>query len=268
VAKSNSGKWVSRVGAAGGGKTYRKARPANYYGILAVIVILGLVATVYSRYEYQNPVKKHAAAAVAPKIGSVLYAGLSIQDCGKTLPYLTSDPTTKLGFVVGPYDVVRLSPVSSFDAGNNATLEKLANEFDGLTLSKTEIAVPTSKGAANPKTTYKNGETCPTGTPDAGKTGTVEYAYWTSFAQKTPTITTNPAKIKFSKELRVTMAFEPAGVVPAPPSKTTDNEMVYDTVTPATTTTTTLPTTTTTVGPGNAPTTTTTTASTTTTTKG
>jgi hypothetical protein len=96
----------------------------------------------------------------------------------------------------------------------------------------------------------------------------VEYAYWTSFAQKTPTITTNPAKIKFSKELRVTMAFEPAGVVPAPPSKTTDNEMVYDTVTPATTTTTTLPTTTTTVGPGNAPTTTTTTASTTTTTKG
>jgi hypothetical protein len=151
VAKSNSGKWVSRVGAAGGGKTYRKARPANYYGILAVIVILGLVATVYSRYEYQNPVKKHAAAAVAPKIGSVLYAGLSIQACGKTLPYLTSDPTTKgQGFVVGPYDVLdsaRCRPTP----GNNATLEKLANEYPGLTLSKTEMLFPRTKGAAEPQ---------------------------------------------------------------------------------------------------------------------
>jgi hypothetical protein len=268
VAKSNSGKWVSRVGAAGGGKTYRKARPANYYGILAVIVILGLVATVYSRYEYQNPVKKHVAAAVAPKIGSVLYAGLSIQACGKTLPYLTPDSTAGLGFIVGPDDVVRLSPVSAADAGNNATLQTLASEFNGLILSKTEIGVPTAKGTPDPKTTYKNGDTCATGTPDAGKTGKVEYAYWTSFAQKTPTITTNPAKIKFSKELQVTLAFEPTGVVPSPPSKATDNQMVYNTVTPTTTTTTTLPTTTTTAGPGNAPTTTTTTASTTTTTKG
>lgn len=268
MAKSNSGKWVSRVGAAGGGKTYRKARPANYYGILAVIVILGLVATVYSRYEYQNPGKKHVVAAVAPKIGSVLYAGLSIQACGKTLPYLTSDPSAGVGFIVGPSDVVRLSPVSAADAGNNATLKTFASEFNGLILTKTEIAVPTSKGVADPKTTYKNGDTCATGTPDAGKTGKVEYAYWTSFAQTTPTITTNPAKIKFSKELRITLAFEPAGVVPAPPTKATSDQMVYDTVTPTTTTTTTLPTTTTTVGPGNAPTTTTTIASTTTTTKG
>ncbi len=268
MAKSNSGKWVSRVGAAGGGKTYRKARPANYYGILAVIVVLGLAATIYSRYEYQNPVKKSAAATVAPKIGSILYAGLSIQACGKTLPYLTSDPSAGIGFIVGPDDVVRLSPTSSADAGNNATLKTFASEYEGLTLSKTEIAVPTAKGTANPKTTYKNGDTCAAGTPDAGKTGKVEYAYWTSFAQKTPTITTNPAKIKFSKEIRVTAAFEPTGVVPTPPTKATDNQMVYDTVTPTTTTTTTLPTTTTTAGPSNSPTTTTTTASTTTTTKG
>jgi hypothetical protein len=267
VAKSNSGKWVSRVGAAGGGKTYRKARPANYYGILAVIVILGLVVTVYSRYEYQNPVKKLTAAAVAPKVGSTLFAGLSIQACGTTLPNLTPDPASKLGFVVGPNDVVRLTPVASFDAGTNATLKTFASEYQGLIVSSKELAVPTSKGLANPKTTYKNGSTCASGTPDAGKTGKVEYAYWTSFAQKTPTITTNPAKIKFSKELRIALAFEPTGVVPTPPSKTTDNEMVYDTVTP-TTTTTTLPSTTTTAGPGSTPTTTTTTAGTTTTTKG
>lgn len=269
MAKSNSGKWVSRVGAAGGGKTYRKARPSNYYGILAVIVILGLVATVYSRYEYQNPAKKHSTV-VQPAVGTVLYAGLSVQACGKTLPYLTSDPTTKLGFIVEPDDVVRLSPVSSFDAGNNATLKTLAEEFPGLIATNKELAIPTKTGTSDKATTYKNGELCPTGTPDAGKAGTVEYAYWTSFAQKKPTIVTNPAKIKFAKELRVTLAFEPAGVVPSPPSTTTSDAMVYNTVTPTTTTTTTLPTTTTTTKSGTSPTstTTTTTASTTTTTKG
>jgi hypothetical protein len=233
-----------------------------------VIVILGLVATVYSRYEYQHPVKKHTVAAAAPKVGSTLYAGLSVQACGKTLPYLTPDPSTKLGFVVEPDDVVKLTPVSSFDAGKNATLKTLASEFPGLIASSNELAIPTTTGTANPKTTYKTGTVCPTGTKYAGQKGKVEFAYWTSFAQKTPTITTNAAKIHFSSELRVTLAFDPAGVVPEPPSKLTSDEMVYNTVTPTTTTTTTTPTTTTTTKTGTSPTTTTTTASTTTTTKG
>ena len=144
---------------------------------------------------------------------------------------------------------MRLSPTSSADAGNNATLKTFASEYEGLTLSKTEIAVPTAKGTANPKTTYKNGDTCAAGTPDAGKTGKVEYAYWTSFAQKTPTHHDQPGEDQvLQRDLRVTAAFEPTGVVPTPPTKATDNQMVYDTVTPTTTTTTTLPTTTTTAG--------------------
>src|ERR1035438_6646526 len=58
VAKSATGRWVSRVGASGGGKAYKKTRPGNFYGALAVIVVLGLVATVFARYEYQHPTKK------------------------------------------------------------------------------------------------------------------------------------------------------------------------------------------------------------------
>ncbi|HTT59852.1 MAG TPA: hypothetical protein VMF33_07365, partial [Acidimicrobiales bacterium] len=71
MAKSNSGKWVSRVGSAGGGKTYQKSRPANYYGALFVIVVLGLALTAFSRYEYDHPTKPKAAPVVAPAIGSV-----------------------------------------------------------------------------------------------------------------------------------------------------------------------------------------------------
>jgi hypothetical protein len=268
VAKSNSGKWVSRVGAGGGGKTYQKTRPANYYGALIVIVVLGLAATVYSRYEYQNPVKHHSHV-VQPAIGSVRYAALAIQACGETLPYLTSDSTFTGGYVLETDNVIRVSPTTEAEAGNNATVKVFASEFKGLIASTTELAVPTSKGAADPKTTYKNGQTCAAGTKYAGKTGKVVYAYWSTLAQKSPTLTTNPAKIKFSKDLRVTLAFEPKGVTPTAPSSTSVDEMVLSaTTTSTTTTTTTAPAVTTTTVPSTGPTTTTTTASTTTTTKG
>jgi hypothetical protein len=265
VAKSNLGKRVSSVGSQGGGKTYKKTRPANFYGALAVIVILGLALTAYSRYEYQNPAKRSTTTTIAPGIGSVQYAALSIQDCGTTLPALVPDETYKGGgFIVGPDNVIRLTPLTSVDAGKNATLKTFASEYSGLKVTSTELAVPKGAGLANPKTTFKTGEACGPTTKYPGKTGKVEYAYWSTLAQTTPTITTNPASIKFTKELRLALAFEPAGVTPAVPSASTVDHMVTDTVTPTTTTTTTLPTTTTTGSTA----TTTTTAATTTTTKG
>ena len=268
MAKSNSGKWVSRVGAGGGGKSYQKSRPANYYGALAVIVVLGLALTVYSRYEYQNPTKHHVNV-VQPAIGTTRWAAFSIQACGETLPYLTSDPTATGGYVVGPDDIIKVSPTTAAEAGNNATLTTFASEVKGLIVSTTELAVPTSKGAADAKTTYKNGQVCASTTKDAGKTGKVVYAYWSTLAQKTPTLTTNPSKIKFSKDLRVTLAFEPTGVTPAAPSAKSVDEMVINATTASTTTTTTATTTTSTpTSTTSTPTTKTTTSSTTTTTKG
>jgi hypothetical protein len=261
VAKSTSGKWVSRVGSAGGGKTYNKTRPSSFYAIVVLIVVLGLALVVFSRYEYQHPVKK---VVVEPAIGTTEYAGLSIQDCGVTLPFLASDSTDKDGFVVGPDDVIRVSPLSAADAGNNATVKTFASEFPGLIATSKELAVPKAGGTANPATTYKNGEACGTKTKYSGKPGKVVYAYWTSFDQKKPTLTTNPAKIKFVKDLRLTMAFEPTGVTPTAPTATTTDQMVLQATTSSTTTTT-APTTTTTAGPA---TTTTTTSGTTTTTKG
>jgi hypothetical protein len=265
VAKSNLGKRVSSVGSQGGGKSYKKTRPANFYGALAVIVVLGLALTAYSRYEYQNPAKRATTTTIAPGIGSIQYAALSIQDCGTTLPALVADQTYKGGgFIVGPDNVIRLTPLTSADAGKNATLKTFAKEYAGLKVTSTELAIPKGAGIANPKTTFTTGEACGPTTKYAGKTGKVEYAYWSTLAQKTPTITTNPAAVKFTKELRLALAFEPAGVTPSVPSASTVDHMVTDTVTPTTTTTTTLPTTTTT----GSTSTTTTTASTTTTTKG
>ena len=224
MAKSATGKWVSRVGASGGGKSYKKSRPGNYYGILAVIVILGLVATVFARYEYQHPAA--AKLATPPAIGTTWYAGLTLQACGQQLAPLHIDPTYKGGFTVAAHNVIRISPVSAADAGNNATLSQFAAEYPGLIASSNELALPTGTGTANPATTFKNGQTCPAASKYAGAKGHVEYAYWSSFGQKRPTVTTDPAKIKFTQFLRVAMAFEPSGVTPRAPGQATIDAMV------------------------------------------
>ncbi len=259
MAKSAAGKWVSRVGSSGGGRSYKKSRPSNFYGALVVIVVLGLAATVLARYEYQNP--SSGAPSTPPTIGTTWYAALSIDNCGTPAPSLTPDPTTTGGFTVEANNVLKVSPVTKADAGNNATLAQFSREYTGLIASSTELSYPHAKGT----TTLKNGDTCAPKTKYAGKVGQVSYAYWSSLAQKKPTVTTDPSTIKFSQYLRVTMAFLPSGVTPAAPSKATVTAMVKTAVTPVTTTTV-APVTTTTVGTGTSTTTATSTSTSTTTT--
>lgn len=259
MAKSTSGKLVSRVGAAGGGKTYRKTRPANFYGILVVICVLGLALVVYSRYEYQHPTKKHSTAT-APFVGKTYYFAVAADDCGTALPSLTTDPTYKGSYHVEADDVVNLTPLTSASAGKNATLANFAANYPGLVTSPTELAIPGKGGVADKKTTFSNGSACPAGTRYAGQKARVVYAYWPTLATTKPTLTTDPATIHLGNEARITMAFVPKGVTPAAPSSTSVDAMVALATTPTTTTTaattaTTTPTTTTT----SAPTTTTTT---------
>ena len=268
MAKSASGKWVSRVGSSGGGKSYKKTRPSNYYGALLLIVVAGLLLAIYSRYEYQHPSTTTTAPQVAPAVGTTWYAALSIQACGQTLANLPSDLSGRGGFVVLGSNVIRVAPTSATDAGNNATVKQFASEYNGLVATTSQLQIPTATGTLNPKTAFKNGQACPSTSHYAGKKGTVVYAYWRTFGQQAPTLTTDPSTIKFSQYLRVTMAFEPAGVVPSPPAQKTVNAMV---ALAQTTTSTTLPVTTSSVPATSSTTTSTprsTSSTTTTTTKG
>ena len=81
-----------------------------------------------------------------------------------------------------PADVIRISPTSAADSGNNATLSQFGDEYPGLLISTSQMNVPKNVlGAANPATSYTNGQTCPSGkgAKYAGQTGKVTYAYWT-----------------------------------------------------------------------------------------
>lgn len=236
MAKSTTGKWVSRVGSAGGSKAYRTRRFSNFYGILAVIVLLGAAATVLARYEYQHP---HHNVGPEPRVGQTWYAALAINVCGKASPFLNPDPSAPaVGFHLLSDNVIQIKPTSDADSGDNATVAQFGNEYPALVISGTQLNIGTATGAPNAKTSYANGNTCKAGTKYAGQTGKVSYYYWRSFGQAKPTVTTNPASIKFSQYMRLTMSFNPAGVTPPPPAKTTTDYMVELGSSPTTTTTT------------------------------
>ena len=236
MAKSATGKWVSKVGASGGSKAYKKTRPSNYYAILVVIVVLGLGFTVFARYDYQHPAS--AASGTPPAVGTTWFAALNVDVCGVDLPYLKPDPRSVYGMKIQADNVIQISPVSAADAGNHATLGQFAVEFPGLVASSNVLGIPSPVGVANAATTYRNGQLCPTSSKYPKKAGQVVYAYWSSFSQKTPTVTTNPSSIKFSQDMRVTMAFVPKGVAPLAASSTIVNAMVAYQAASATTTTT------------------------------
>lgn len=262
MAKSSLGKAVSRVGAAGGGRTYRKARPSGYYGILGLIVILGLASISYSRYERTHP---YVASTAFPAVGSTGYMGVAVDVCGTRLPYLATGTFSGTAFYQEADDIIFAAPTSSAEAGaNHMTLAAYLKAAKGVTISASSLTVPADKTAKVKAHTYAAGSACPAGTPDAGKKAYPVIATWKSAAQLTPTLGTS-TDITLTQGEQITFAFVPANATPFRPSGLTVKTLLND-VTEAEQTTTT--TTTSTLPSSSTSTTTTTTTPVTTTTKG
>ena len=128
-----------------------------------------------------------------------------------------------------------------------------------MVASSIELAIPDGDGKCQLGDHLPQRQTCPSTSKYAGQTGQVEYAYWTSFGQKKPMITTNPGVDQVLRvHARRPWPSIPRASRPMAPTQTTVNEMVGVDAASVTTTTTTRVTTTT------APTTTTTVRTTTT----
>jgi len=210
--RNSTGKWVARAAATGGGRTYRGQRPVNWYLGLAVLVVLGLLSIIFARYEYQHPKK---AVAVQPTVGQHWFAGISFDECGQQLAPLaasSSSSSSSLGITTLGNGVLDISPQTKAQAGNNATLGQFAVNYPGLVLSTDAFQYPGNK-------VLSNGQKCPKGTPDAGKAGHVEVAYWHNVDTKTKRVdVTNPSTLKLGFNSLVTAGFVPVGTALARPS--------------------------------------------------
>jgi hypothetical protein len=248
MARSSTGKWVARAGATGGGRTYRGQVPANWYAALVIIVVIGLGSIIYSRYEYRHP---STAPTVQPTVGTIWYAGFDFDICGTQLPAPAADTSAKGGITTGGMGVIQIAPTTAAEAGNNATLGRFVSGYKGMQLTSDQVQAPGSK-------LYHNGDTCPKGTPDAGKAGQVKVAYWSSPANSTKStlVSGNPADLKFGPNSLLTIGFVPPDKsLPRPPASTV--LAVLQAASAVASTTTTTPAATTTTAPANTTTSTT-----------
>jgi hypothetical protein len=245
VAASNTGSWVRRVGASGGGRTYRRRRPVNFYGVLVIIVVLGIASVGLARYDYQHPAG--AVSTTPPAIGTTWVAALGISSCGTQLQALAPNPKAGTdGFQALKDGVIQIAPLSSAQAGNHAVLSAFIAHYPGLVVTSSKLRVPLGKRHF---LTRVAGERCPKGTKDAGKVGHIEIATWPNLAATTPTVTSDPADVKFSQGELISIAFVPNGVAPPQPPSAAIVAMEAAESTVTTTTTTTVPATTTTKPP-------------------
>ena len=195
--------------------------PVNWYAALIIIVIVGIASIAVAKYNYNQ-----TAAVVEPTVGTSWHAALAFDICGtmeSALPASPSSATT--GLTTTGSGVLAITPKKASEAGNNATLGKFADGYTGLTLTNTNLKYPSSKVPA-----YSNGDKCPAGTPDAGKTGVVLARSWVISTttskngeeQEVGGATTNqPADLKFLNRQLITTGFAPQGTqLPKPPAST------------------------------------------------
>jgi len=245
--------------------------PVNWYAALVIIVILGVASVAFARYNY-------AKGGPAPVINQTWHGGLATDVCGTVQPDLpVATATSTNGLVAAADGVMVISPKTSSQSGNNATLGKFASEQKGMTLTDSSLTYP-GKVAK----TYTNGEKCPSGTPDAGKKGFIQVRSWIlsaskgsngSFVKLGGKVAPSASGLKLLDRQLVTIGFVPSGTNLAAPSSVTIKALTQalegtsppvTTTTAAPSTSTTVPATATTVAPA---TTTTTSPPSTTTTK-
>jgi hypothetical protein len=197
----------------------------NFYGVLTIVVVLGFLSVVWARYDYRNGSSAKTSTSLPPLAGTTSYSGLGIDVCGALQPSLPATKATSGSLLIGADGLVQVSPSTKAEAGLNANVEKMAAAYPGMEVTSQTLKIPaTSTTTAFDLT---NGDTCPSGTPDAGKKGVVVVGFWVNFATSSPMLSSNPAVIRLTANSLATVAFLPSGSTPPKPSKVTINRMLY-----------------------------------------
>ena len=242
MAKGDTGKWVARAGATGGGRTYRGQMPMKWYSSLVLICLVGVALVVYSRYELQHP-----AAPVQPAVGSHWYQALAFDVCGALQPNLAANPNASKAPIPGIRTdgdgVIQVAPTVASDAGDNATLARFVQHYPGLELTATTLKIPGTKA-------YTSGTSCPAGTPDAHKTASLVVKAWPSFTppgSNNPVLYHSPGDVKLADGQLITVAFVPSGATIPKPSASAITALLNDRAGASSSSSTTTPSVTTTV---------------------
>lgn len=211
MGKASSSKKVARAAGTGGGRTAGGRVPWNYYGVIALIVVLGVVGTAWSRHARNTSIASNGN--VPPTVGGTpWHEALAVDACGTFLPNIrtTRDP---VGLTTNGDGVIQIHPFTKAAAGKNATLGKFASSI-GFTVNSAQLQVPGGH-------IYHSGDTCTSG-PFKGQKAQV---FVTQFAFAGDTHGTllrqDPGTVRLVDQALLTVAFVPSsakGSIPPPPA--------------------------------------------------
>jgi hypothetical protein len=211
MGRASSSKKVARAAGTGGGRTHRGRTPWTYYGVIAVVVILGLLVTWASRDRRLNQIS--GAGSTAPTVGTVWNEGYAVDECGKFQPAITHAKNPE-GITTGDgTGIINIHPTTKSAAGKNATLGKFSDAA-GMKLNAAELQLPGGK-------LYLDGDTC------QGKTSHVYVKEFAFAGDTTGTLqSVDPRNIPLQDQSLLTIAFVPASEkdsIPPPPAYVTTN---------------------------------------------
>ena len=235
MGRASSSKKVARAAGIGGGRVRGRQTPWGYYGIILVIVVLGVVGTVASRQHRDSQIS--SAGDSAPTVGTTWHEGYAIYECGKFIPAISTKSPNPQGITTNTSGIILIAPKVKDAAGKNATLGKFADAV-GLKLNAAELQAPGGH-------LYLDGASC------EGKAG---HVYIRQFNGPTDAVgelfngdtkhgqlaKTNPAQVLLVDNDLLTIAFVPSSDVnkiPAPSSSVVTQIETYQQQEQSTTTT-------------------------------
>jgi hypothetical protein len=226
MGRASSSKKVARAAGTGGGRTHRGRTPWTYYGVIGVVVVLGILGTWASRDRRLTQIT--SAGGTPPTVGTVWNEGYAVDICGKFQPAITHAKNPE-GITTGDgTGIINIHPTTKSAAGKNATLGKFADAA-GMKLNAAELQMPGGK-------LYVDGDTC------QGKSSHVYVKEFAFAGDTTGTLqNVDPRNVPLQDQSLLTIAFVPASdkeKIPPPPAYVVNNLNKLAATSPSPTTTT------------------------------
>ena len=224
MGKASSSKKVARAAGIGGGRVRQRQTPWGYYGIIALIVVLGVVGTLASRQRRDTQINNQGNAA--PAVGTTWHEGYAVYECGKFVPAISTKAPDPQGITTRTDGIITIAPSVKAAAGKNATLGKFADSV-GMKLNAAALQLPGGH-------LYQDGNDC------NGKPG---HVYVKQFAGPTDTVgqlfnggkgqlpKLNPSQVPLKDNYMLTIAFVPssdATSIPAPPDSVVKSVKTFE----------------------------------------
>lgn len=181
MAKSRSKYTRARIRARGR-RPKKRGGATWFYGLLSLIVILGVAGVALARPDSADAVPPQPGNPSTGAPGDHWHAAIAADICGTWLgapaefETAADNPNVRSGIHTHGDGFIHIHPFTASEGGNNATLDRFLT-YGGWSASETALDLWSGPASDPTQTAWSNGDECPPGTPFAGRKGVVKWSF-------------------------------------------------------------------------------------------